>query len=166
MTNCQNPLAVAILTARGQDNDGRRSTASVATVAAFHYNNVCVSPLNLLNLSHSSSFKTGSCSFISPHFPALFFLTSPTFSVRNATPPYFPSTPLIQLIMSLKAELETWAAALKAYDAEDFEKSLELFAVRTSISFQTPPYMCSSSYYRVSQIRPRYLLTWDSSMRL
>lgn len=30
--------------------------------------------------------------------------------------------------MSLKAELETWAAALKAYDEEDFEKSLELFS--------------------------------------
>ncbi|KAH9927387.1 NADPH oxidase regulator NoxR [Amylocystis lapponica] len=30
--------------------------------------------------------------------------------------------------MSLKAELETWAAALKAYDEEDFEKSLQLFA--------------------------------------
>ncbi|KAH9956193.1 hypothetical protein BC827DRAFT_1261896 [Russula dissimulans] len=29
--------------------------------------------------------------------------------------------------MSLKAELETWAAALKAYDEEDFEQSLELF---------------------------------------
>ena len=33
--------------------------------------------------------------------------------------------------MSLKAELETWAAALKAYDEEDFERSLELFSVRT-----------------------------------
>jgi tetratricopeptide (TPR) repeat protein len=32
--------------------------------------------------------------------------------------------------MSLKAELETWAAALKAYDEEDFEQSLELFSVR------------------------------------
>ncbi|KAJ6572381.1 hypothetical protein DFH09DRAFT_1032731 [Mycena vulgaris] len=32
---------------------------------------------------------------------------------------------------SVKAELETWAAALKAYDAEDFEKALDLF---TSIS--------------------------------
>ena len=32
--------------------------------------------------------------------------------------------------MSLKAELETWAAALKAYDEEDFEKSLDLFSVR------------------------------------
>lgn len=31
--------------------------------------------------------------------------------------------------MSLKAELETWAAALKAYDEDDFEKSLELFSV-------------------------------------
>ncbi|KAF8515374.1 NADPH oxidase regulator NoxR [Hysterangium stoloniferum] len=29
--------------------------------------------------------------------------------------------------MSLKAELETWAAALKAYDEEDFDKSLQLF---------------------------------------
>lgn len=32
--------------------------------------------------------------------------------------------------MSLKAELETWSAALKAYDEEDFEKSLDLFSVR------------------------------------
>jgi neutrophil factor 2 len=32
--------------------------------------------------------------------------------------------------MSLKAELENWAAALKAYDEEDFEQSLELFSVR------------------------------------
>ncbi|KAJ6602153.1 hypothetical protein B0H10DRAFT_1823402 [Mycena sp. CBHHK59/15] len=30
--------------------------------------------------------------------------------------------------MSLKAELETWAAALKAYDEEDFEKALDLFS--------------------------------------
>ena len=29
--------------------------------------------------------------------------------------------------MSLKVELETWAAALKAYDDENFEKALELF---------------------------------------
>jgi hypothetical protein len=39
-------------------------------------------------------------------------------------------TPGYMLSMSLKAELETWAAALKAYDEEDFEKSLELFSVR------------------------------------
>ena len=32
--------------------------------------------------------------------------------------------------MSLKAELETWAAALKAYDEEDFDKSLGFFSVR------------------------------------
>jgi len=31
--------------------------------------------------------------------------------------------------MSLKAELETWAAAIKAYDEQDFEKSLELFSL-------------------------------------
>lgn len=30
--------------------------------------------------------------------------------------------------MSLKAELETWAAALKAYDDGDYEKSLQLFS--------------------------------------
>jgi tetratricopeptide (TPR) repeat protein len=30
--------------------------------------------------------------------------------------------------MSLKAELETWAAALKAYDEEDYDKSLQLFS--------------------------------------
>ncbi|GLB37380.1 putative NADPH oxidase regulator [Lyophyllum shimeji] len=30
--------------------------------------------------------------------------------------------------MSLKAELETWSAALKAYDEEDFEKALDLFS--------------------------------------
>jgi len=30
--------------------------------------------------------------------------------------------------MSLKAELETWAAALKAYDEENFEEALELFS--------------------------------------
>ena len=32
--------------------------------------------------------------------------------------------------MSLKAELETWAAALNAYDEEDFDKSLQFFFVR------------------------------------
>jgi neutrophil cytosolic factor 2 len=37
--------------------------------------------------------------------------------------------------MSLKAELETWAAALKAYDEEDFEQSLELFSVRLRLFF-------------------------------
>lgn len=31
--------------------------------------------------------------------------------------------------MSLKAELETWASALKAYDEEDFEAALEKFAL-------------------------------------
>ncbi|KAJ7714933.1 hypothetical protein B0H14DRAFT_3522854 [Mycena olivaceomarginata] len=41
------------------------------------------------------------------------------FRVRNAP---------LSILMSLKAELETWAAALKAYDDEDFEKSLDLFS--------------------------------------
>lgn len=30
--------------------------------------------------------------------------------------------------MSLKAELETWAAALKAYDENDYERSIRLFS--------------------------------------
>ncbi len=34
--------------------------------------------------------------------------------------------------MSLKAELENWAAALKAYDEEDFQGALELFSVRVN----------------------------------
>lgn len=34
--------------------------------------------------------------------------------------------------MSLKAELESWAAALKAYDEENFEGALELFSVRAN----------------------------------
>ena len=39
--------------------------------------------------------------------------------------------------MSLKAELETWAAALKAYDEEDFGQSLELFSVRSRLFLPT-----------------------------
>lgn len=31
--------------------------------------------------------------------------------------------------MSLKAELEVWASALAAYDAEKFDEALELFSV-------------------------------------
>jgi hypothetical protein len=37
--------------------------------------------------------------------------------------------------MSLKAELETWANALKAYDDADFEASLDLFSVRLQPCF-------------------------------
>jgi hypothetical protein len=33
--------------------------------------------------------------------------------------------------MSLKAELEVWASALAAYDAEKFDEALELFSVST-----------------------------------
>ncbi|KAB5589583.1 NADPH oxidase regulator NoxR [Ceratobasidium theobromae] len=35
------------------------------------------------------------------------------------------------MTLSLKAELEAWASALTAYDAEDFQKALELFEVST-----------------------------------
>lgn len=42
--------------------------------------------------------------------------------------------------MSLKAELEIWASALAAYDAEKFDESLELFSVSThSYSRCSPP---------------------------
>ena len=33
--------------------------------------------------------------------------------------------------MSLKAELEVWASALEAYDAERFDDAIELFSVST-----------------------------------
>jgi hypothetical protein len=42
--------------------------------------------------------------------------------------------------MSLKAELDTWAAALRAYDEEDFEKALELFEVSPLLSNFISPY--------------------------
>lgn len=54
--------------------------------------------------------------------------------------------------MSLKAELNTWASALEAYDAEDFEKALELFSVsythiRPNFSLQR----LGSGYRRLGQ---------------
>jgi neutrophil factor 2 len=40
--------------------------------------------------------------------------------------------------MSLKAELETWSAALKAYDDNDFDRSIELFSeIADSSKIQT-----------------------------
>jgi hypothetical protein len=56
--------------------------------------------------------------------------------------------------MSLKAELETWAAALKAYDEEDFDRSLELFSVR-------PPFL--PTLYPVSFHLPTFQVIADSS---
>lgn len=38
-----------------------------------------------------------------------------------------------ELSQALQAELETWDGALKAYDAEDFEKALDLFGVSLAI---------------------------------
>jgi len=49
--------------------------------------------------------------------------------------------------MSLKAELESWAAALKAYDEQNFEKSLDLFSVSTVIILLWP----RSAYWRVAK---------------
>ena len=43
--------------------------------------------------------------------------------------------------MSLKAELEIWASALVAYDAERFEEALELFSV------SGPPLGISTEWY-------------------
>ncbi len=61
--------------------------------------------------------------------------------------------------MSLKAELETWAAALRAYDEEDFEKSLETFSVR-------PPFLTPVLYLNASSSLPtlqKFSQTWVSS---
>ena len=33
------------------------------------------------------------------------------------------------MLLPSQAELETWVAALKAYEEEDFEKALDLFGV-------------------------------------
>jgi len=65
--------------------------------------------------------------------------------------------------MSLKAELETWASALKAYDEEDFEKSLDLFSVRSYISAS----QCATDdwYHSELQTRPKSSPTWVLSMR-
>jgi len=50
---------------------------------------------------------------------------------------------------SLKAELENWAAALNAYDEQDFDKALDLFSVSslsdlilTTHSFYHSPSHC------------------------
>ena len=62
--------------------------------------------------------------------------------------------------MSLKAELEVWASALKAYDEEDFEKSLETFSV-------CPPFLCVILQLTSSSSLPtlqKSLQTWVLSM--
>jgi hypothetical protein len=61
--------------------------------------------------------------------------------------------------MSLKAELETWAAALKAYDEEDFEKSLELFSVRFVV-FYYSEHALNRSFCSKLPIHPRYFVIW------
>jgi hypothetical protein len=64
--------------------------------------------------------------------------------------------------MSLKAELDTWAAALKAYDEEDFGKSLDLFSVRERQSIIIV--RSHSIHYSALPIPPRSSLTWVSYM--
>jgi hypothetical protein len=56
--------------------------------------------------------------------------------------------------MSLKAELETWAAALKAYDEEDFEKALDLFEVSIARIALAP--LAHPKITSASQTRPRF----------
>jgi hypothetical protein len=65
--------------------------------------------------------------------------------------------------MSLKAELEAWAAALKAYDEEDFQQSLDIFSVR-SRSFL--PSFSSHLLPRASPTRQKFLQIWVLSMLL
>ena len=62
--------------------------------------------------------------------------------------------------MSLKAELESWAAALKAYDEEDFEQSLEIFAV--CLSFPPPHSVRLTLSRRASPTRQKFLQIWAS----
>ena len=51
--------------------------------------------------------------------------------------------------MSLKAELETWAAALNAYDEENFEQSLELF----SVSLYSLPLILTLTHFNTAHRR-------------
>lgn len=67
---------------------------------------------------------------------------------------YSPTASGTPSVMSLKAELETWAAALKAYDEEDFDKSLELFSVRRRLVHPTILLMLLAG--SALQIHPRY----------
>ncbi|KAF8484368.1 hypothetical protein JB92DRAFT_3131556 [Gautieria morchelliformis] len=61
--------------------------------------------------------------FQQPPFPILSLISN---HVSQGTSIVHPFTRVVPLTPQ-QAELETWAAALKAYDEEDFEKSLELF---------------------------------------
>lgn len=53
--------------------------------------------------------------------------------------------------MSLKAELDIWASALKAYDEEDFQKSMDLFLVRERLSIIIYPRSIHPAYRRFLQ---------------
>ena len=43
------------------------------------------------------------------------------------------------ILLPSQAELETWVAALKAYEEEDFEKALDLFGVRLPAATSNSP---------------------------
>lgn len=43
------------------------------------------------------------------------------------------------ILLPSQAELETWVAALKAYEEEDFEKALDLFGVRLPTATSNDP---------------------------
>jgi tetratricopeptide (TPR) repeat protein len=66
--------------------------------------------------------------------------------------------------MSLKAELEAWAAALKAYDEEDFEQSLEIFSVCLRFSPSLPVRLTFSR--RALPTLQKFLQIWASSTQL
>ena len=111
--------------------DGRAGLRRRAWLRSWPYSCLCLRPDVLSSLSSPSlspSLPFRLCvryaSRLSDDFA---FVLSPLIApsiTRRATSPdsYHKST------MSLKAELETWAAALQAYDQEDFVKSLELFS--------------------------------------
>ncbi len=65
--------------------------------------------------------------------------------------------------MSLKAELQSWAAALKAYDEEDFEQSLEIFAV----CLLCPPHPVRLTFSRRAlPTRQKFSQIWASFTQL
>lgn len=64
------------------------------------------------------------------HQPLSFNISSPKyFLLKHVSQGTTSILRIAILAHMLQVELETWAAALKAYDEEDFEKSLELFNV-------------------------------------
>lgn len=114
-------------------------------------------------------FRTPRVPFTSFCFLFLLFIPLPTIlSPKPASGTqylscfiYFTSTPSA-MSLSLKAELEAWAAALKAYDEQDFEKALDLFSVSDRSQSPSPHLIHMHDSTSVSRIPQRSSPTWAS----